>query len=93
MIGGSPLTLFYVVRSALARIAESQAYFTVLLVHRQMRDDEACKKKWVASRWRTLTRAGTAPTGTATASWCRRVSCQACTERGGVVDSVAELRL
>ncbi len=32
----TPLTYFYVI------------YFTILLVHRQQRDDEACRQKWVA---------------------------------------------
>ena len=62
----TPITYFYV------------TYFTVLLIHRQLRDDENCKKKCVAlslSRvCAVLTGAvcvDTARTGTATASSCR----------------------
>lgn len=68
---GTPITYFY------------PAYFAVLLIHRQMRDDEACAKKyvklfiiWIFSDLRP---SGMEKTGLNTKSSCHTGSSPTCT--------------
>ncbi|KAL4402652.1 Erg24, C-14 sterol reductase [Malassezia pachydermatis] len=65
---GTPIPYFYVV------------YFAVLLVHRQLRDDDACKKKYGAD-WDVYVRIDSMPSKlTSSADKCPTVSSLMCTD-------------